>query len=721
MKSKVWCLLLACTTICGEQPWLQADTIKITPRGKWPGYGRGAPCGVATSGKRVFVAAGCGGLQIWDIQSPAQPKLLGGCRTRSIAYGIAVEGDHAYIADHDAGLQVINVSDPSSPQPIANCSGFSSGNTIVTDATTAYVAGSRWEAGSGGGPGIQVIDISTPHDPKPLAWHALSGSVAALAVRDSHLFVANCSYGLEILNISDREHPRLIGTYYPIGEATALAVSGDYVYVGNDTGLHAINISDPTAPQWVGRCDLASAPSDVKVEGSHVYAAVEFRDGRSGALYVIDAADPEKLKRAGDFYVDGGVRSIAFSAGSVVLADGYDRVRVLDVHDPLRLTEVGHMVTGGYTVGIAVDKGYAYVAEGYSGLKIIDCRDPDHPRCVGSCMVQGGSWAFDVVVQGGYAYVATQTAGLQVFDVRIPSNPKFAGTGFGFSGGIVALAVEGQHAYGVGSGGMYVFNIADPSRPYCAALLPSVGHECFESISIYGTRACVGWQCEGGCRASGLIVIDIAVPEQPKRAWAFGKEQLSNLADGRLLAPMPQVILAGTIGYVVTGRLNVIDLSNVNAPSILGTVPQVSGDVAFADNCVLVGSIGQTVQRGCLTVIDVTNPTLPLLAGTCEIGGRADICVEWGRSVAVSGRHAYVAAVDGLEIYELTQLPAITRQSIANGKINLQWNEPAKGMKLQRATSLTDPDWQDLIGSEKTNVVSLPIWGGSEFFRLKKP
>ncbi len=30
-------------------------------------------------------------------------------------------------------------------------------------------------------------------------------------------------------------------------------------------------------------------------------------------------------------------------------------------------------------------------------------------------------------------------------------------------------------------------------------------------------------------------------------------------------------------------------------------------------------------------------------------------------------------------------------------------------------------DWQDLLGSENMNRVTLPIWGGGEFFRLVRP
>ena len=101
-------------------------------------------------------------------------------------------------------------------------------------------------------------------------------------------------------------------------------------------------------------------------------------------------------------------------------------------------------------------------------------------------------------------------------------------------------------------------------------------------------------------------------------------------------------------------------------------------------------------------------------------------CSELGqRSIAaVSGNRMCIEghiAGESLSFFTLTELPAITRQSIENGRLNLRWNDPAKGMKLQRATSLTNPNWQDLLGSETTNAVSLPIWGGTEFFRLMEP
>jgi hypothetical protein len=66
-------------------------------------------------------------------------------------------------------------------------------------------------------------------------------------------------------------------------------------------------------------------------------------------------------------------------------------------------------------------------------------------------------------------------------------------------------------------------------------------------------------------------------------------------------------------------------------------------------------------------------------------------------------------------------VPIITDVSVTASGLTLQWNAGAIGAKLQRATSLTQPDWQEKLGSEKTNRVVLPIWDGNEFFRLVRP
>ena len=51
----------------------------------------------------------------------------------------------------------------------------------------------------------------------------------------------------------------------------------------------------------------------------------------------------------------------------------------------------------------------------------------------------------------------------------------------------------------------------------------------------------------------------------------------------------------------------------------------------------------------------------------------------------------------------------------------LAWKEAARGMKLQKANGLTNPDWHEVPGAELTNRVTVPLGEGNAFFRLAKP
>ncbi len=56
-----------------------------------------------------------------------------------------------------------------------------------------------------------------------------------------------------------------------------------------------------------------------------------------------------------------------------------------------------------------------------------------------------------------------------------------------------------------------------------------------------------------------------------------------------------------------------------------------------------------------------------------------------------------------------------------DGKVILSWASGAVGLRLQRTSSLTNPDWQYVSGSETTNQVLLPAGTGHLFFRLVEP
>ncbi len=59
--------------------------------------------------------------------------------------------------------------------------------------------------------------------------------------------------------------------------------------------------------------------------------------------------------------------------------------------------------------------------------------------------------------------------------------------------------------------------------------------------------------------------------------------------------------------------------------------------------------------------------------------------------------------------------------STQDGQVVLSWAGGAEGMVLKQSSSLTNPNWQPVSGSDTTNRVFLPIGSGNAFFRLEEP
>jgi hypothetical protein len=117
-----------------------------------------------------------------------------------------------------------------------------------------------------------------------------------------------------------------------------------------------------------------------------------------------------------------------------------------------------------------------------------------------------------------------------------------------------------------------------------------------------------------------------------------------------------------------------------------------------------------------LEVVDVSNPTNMVWITGATVAGSA-------QDVEVMGRYVLVAADSaGLQILELQQsiYPPLMPPVISGGMMTLTWPY-IEGIRLQKCTNLAIRVWQDVAGSEHTNTVTLPIRGGSEFFRLLRP
>jgi len=128
--------------------------------------------------------------------------------------------------------------------------------------------------------------------------------------------------------------------------------------------------------------------------------------------------------------------------------------------------------------------------------------------------------------------------------------------------------------------------------------------------------------------------------------------------------------------------------------------------VAVSANYAYVANEGAGLQ-----VLDFSNPANPQ-----RVGGNSALNEILG--VALAGGRVIVSAwEEGLVILEM--LPFFRSISHSDGNLHLSWE--GFGARLQQAARLFQPDWQNVLGSESTNNLTLPIRDGSGFFRFTKP
>ncbi|MDP2948571.1 MAG: hypothetical protein Q8P22_03430, partial [Chloroflexota bacterium] len=100
--------------------------------------------GLALSENVLYVAAYDGGLLVYDVSSPATPRLLSTVPALGGVGDVAVQGHYAYLVDeHNLGssLRILDVSDPSQPKQVGEYVHRWRGFHVTVQGDWAYMEG----------------------------------------------------------------------------------------------------------------------------------------------------------------------------------------------------------------------------------------------------------------------------------------------------------------------------------------------------------------------------------------------------------------------------------------------------------------------------------------------------------------------------------------------------------------------------------------------------
>lgn len=458
-------------------------------------YGMGA-WGLVVSGHAAYVAgpdsvvgpeAPGWALRAIDISNPRQPTETARIplSNKSGQLSIVALGPHLYVGDTECGLEIIDISSSAEPRILGLGAPDTCGRGIAVTDDHAYLASAA--------DGLRVVDIQDRHSPRRVGRCLTDGISVALTVQDEHAYLVEESpFRLRVLDVSHPALPTLVGEWESgWGDdvdlsRVGLAASSGFVYVAasgsdsagtNRSGVQVIDVGDPGRLRYDGGWspeDLAWQVCDIHVEGRVAYVLSERSSpqplAEGVALDVLDFRDGRNPKQLARLRMGGGAWSSRAKL-TVVGSTAYvasTHLHILDVSDPEAPRELSRHPgpPGGGKMSLAVLGKYAYVGSiGESccgGLRVLDVRDAVHPVQV---MESAEVGITGLALWGRYLYACGsgfQNGATAVFDLLDPRKPQATSSKFEVGWGGAQAAGDRLYAHDDVEG-LLIFGI--PPRP----------------------------------------------------------------------------------------------------------------------------------------------------------------------------------------------------------------------------------------------------------------
>lgn len=211
----------------------------------------------------VYVANRSYGLEVLNINDPANPLLLDTYHTPGHSMGLDLRNDTLFVADSSA-FRIFDVSDPASLQQIGWC-------PVSGTARTVRVR-EQWAYSTLGDSGVSVIDFSDPENPVETEVLELSGTPYALDLQDNYALVASLSAGIHFLDISNPAEPYLSHDFAGQYEMTDVVFHDEEAYAISDLyGLMTIDGVRTAIPQIIQVTPLNQQVNQIALFQDHLY------------------------------------------------------------------------------------------------------------------------------------------------------------------------------------------------------------------------------------------------------------------------------------------------------------------------------------------------------------------------------------------------------------------------------------------------------------------
>lgn len=150
--------------------------------------------------------------------------------------------------------------------------------------------------------GLQVFADNNPKKPHMVGAFPVTGFVRA-AVQGDYLYLTQQHRGLLIIDISSPARPRLVSEL-PMNSPFEVFASGKTVFVGDNSELRSVDVSNPRAPRPIDSIDTRTGIFiyGFAAHGNYLYVARnEYYGDNEGSALIVDVANPADMREVGTF------------------------------------------------------------------------------------------------------------------------------------------------------------------------------------------------------------------------------------------------------------------------------------------------------------------------------------------------------------------------------------------------------------------------------------
>jgi hypothetical protein len=434
----------------------------------------------------------------------------------------------------------------------------------------------------------------------------------------------------------------LADTSTQVSSPSSVAAWGNYAYIGASNSFNIFDISDPTNPTLIHQVTMAT-PSGLTTDGSYVYVV------SGNSLIIFDVTTPTNPVQVGSTTEGTSVswNAITISGNYAYMVSTWsDTVSIADISNKTTPAFVGRVTDStnlNNPLAIAASGSYAYVAgNSCNCVSVIDISTPTAPA-VQATLTDGIflRGIQSIVVAGNYAFTVSSgstsdTGYFDVIDISNPSSPTLVKTidvnAAPSLRNALNVVIKGNYAYVAGYLNSNQLTTIDISTPTDAKVLSAI------SLDTTNTRhMAIGGNTLVGVDGSFIYTLDIS----PKAVLPMTSS--STYYDANLNSA-PSVSISGTIAVVLQGNdtLFIEDISNPASVTLLAKYHIMYGS---ADSVYYDGTYAYVVANG-LQVVDLTNPSSPVLTKTISVSG--------GYGLAHQGNYLYLLTYNGLSIVDIS-------------------------------------------------------------------